>query len=109
MTRREDHPERGSDDVEAGALIGERVAVSLVEANREPRGCGCRPRLLELVGGDVEPDHVGAGPCRPQRHPARPAGEVEDALSPARIQSRDEALVDRGEGLGDALVSRPAP
>ena len=73
-----------------------------------PRGRGAA-RLCELVGGDVDADDVGAGPRGPQRHAAGAAGDVEDSGARLDRERLDNAVVDRREGLGDALVARATP
>src|SRR5207302_4678386 len=48
MIRREDRAEGGDDAVELRILVGKPLAISLVEPDLEPIGCGCLPRLRQL-------------------------------------------------------------
>jgi hypothetical protein len=74
--------------------------VSLVKPDQKPRLCGRRPRLLELVGGEVETGDVSSGSCGDQSDTAGTAGEIEEPLSCTRRQQLDDALVDRRKGCG---------
>ena len=95
--------------LELGVAVRQLLAVALVETDREPFLLRRAARLRELIGGDVDPDDVRAGPRRPKRHAAGPAGDVENAGARLDREGSDHAIVDRRERLRNALVGRPAP
>ncbi len=104
-----DRAEGRSDGVELGVQVRKLLAVALAEADRKTLFLRSAPGLCELVGGDVNPDDVRTGSRGSQRHTAGSAGEVEDAGTGLDRECRDDAVVNRCEGLRDALVARAAP
>ena len=105
----EDRAERGGDPVEFAVPVRQLLAIALVEADHEPLGLRRAAGLRQLVGRDVDADDVRAGASRTQRHAAGAAGHVENVAPGLELERLDHAIVDRREGLGDALVARPAP
>src|SRR3954463_16652686 len=75
----EDRTEGGGHCIELRVAVRQLLAVALVEPDREALLLRRAARLRELVGGDVDADDVRAGPRRPKRNAARPAGDVENA------------------------------
>jgi len=109
VVRGEDHAERGRDSVELRVGVRKLLGVAHVESALETfRSCRAA-RFLELVGRDVDGDDLGACASGPQRHPAGAAGDVEHAIARPDRKRPDDAVVDRRERLGEALVARPAP
>ena len=109
MVGREDHPERRDNRVEALVLVRQRLGVTLLEPDLEPGLGRGGPGLLELARREVEPRDLRAAPRGDERDAAGAAGEVEETLSTLRRDQVDEALVNRGERLRDALVGGAAP
>ena len=109
MVGREDRAERRRDGVELGVCIRELLTIALVESDREPLRVRGPPRLRELVGRDVDADNLRAGARRPKRHPAGSAGDVENLHARLDRERLDNAVVNRREGLRDALVAGAAP
>jgi putative ATPase len=106
---REDRTEGGGNCVELVVRIRKLLAVSLVEPDREPLGLRCAARLGELVGRDVDADNLSAEPRGTQRDSAGPARDVEQARAGLDRDGLEDAVVNRREGLREALIARPAP
>jgi hypothetical protein len=70
---------------------------------------GCRPRLVELVGGEVESCDIGLGPSGDQGDAACTAGEIEEPLPDTRRKQLDDTLVGRRQRSGEPLVAGAAP
>src|SRR2546423_3725116 len=109
MVGREDRAERGRDRVKLGIGVRELLGIALVEPDRQPLGSRRATRLLELVGGDVDADDVGAGARGTERDATGSARDVEHPVAGLNRERGDDAVVNRREGLCDALVARSAP
>ncbi len=95
MTRREHHPERREDDVEA--LVGERqrLGVPLDPVDRRP-GFGGQPATrLEQLGGEVESDDTGTGAGGPQRRVPGAARDIEHVLARPDAAAHHDSLPKR--------------
>src|SRR5262249_55921896 len=87
----EDRAEGGGNGVELRICIRQLLAIALVELDLETLRLGCAPCFGELVGRDVDADHVSTGAGGPQRDAARPAGDIEDTCSGIDRERIDDA------------------